>query len=59
MANHGYGEWDHTKCDYAEYRILFIILPNVIVLSFMMLNVIMLSVIVLSFINPECYYAEC
>jgi hypothetical protein len=35
-------------CHYAECRILFIIMQNVIMLSVTMLNIVMLSVIMLS-----------
>jgi hypothetical protein len=38
----------YTVCHYSEFQILFIVTPNVIMLSVVMLNVIILSVIMLA-----------
>jgi len=43
----------NAECHYAEYRILFIVLLNVISPSVIMLNVVMLSVIILNVIMPS------
>ncbi len=39
-------------CRYAEYRILFIIMLNVKILSDVMVSVVMLSVVMLSVVEP-------
>ncbi len=42
-----------TLCHYAECRVLFITMLNVIMLSVVMLNVVMLSVVMLNVVAPE------
>jgi hypothetical protein len=55
-------------CNYAECRVLFIIILNVIMLRVMMLSGIMLSIIIINSIMlsvimlshySECHFAEC
>ncbi len=43
----------YAECRCAERRVLFIIMPNAIMLSVIMLSVIMLSVIMLSVMAPN------